>query len=46
MRIGVDVADELIQSGAQQVTLGFNGPDYHLAVVKEWLFWRDGLNAS
>ena len=42
----IDVADKLIQSGAQQVTLGFNGPDYDLGVVKEWLSWRDGLNAS
>ena len=42
----IDVADKLIQSGAQQVTLGFSGPDYDLGVLKEWLSWRDGLNAS
>jgi len=42
----VELAPKLLESGAQQVTLGFNGPNYDLAVVKEWLAWRDELNAS
>ena len=49
--VGVDPRDiknanKLIESGAQQVTLGINGPDYDLGAVKEWLSWRDGLNVS
>ena len=42
----IEVAGDLVKSGAQQVTLGFNGPDYDLGVVADWLAWRDGLNAS
>ncbi len=49
--VGVDpkkteVADRLVESGAQQVTLGFNGPRYDLGVVADWLAWRDRLNAA
>ena len=42
----IEVADKLIESGAQQVTLGLNGPGYDLGPVNEWLSWRKGLNAS
>ena len=49
--VGVDpkkleAADHLVEGGAQQVTLGFNGPDYDMGVVKDWLSWRDDQNAS
>lgn len=42
----IDVADELVKGGAQQVTLGFNGPDFDMSAVAEWLAWRDQLNAA
>ena len=42
----IDTADALVESGAQQVTLGFDRPQYDLAVVADWLAWRDQLNAS
>jgi probable F420-dependent oxidoreductase len=41
-----DLADALVDSGAQQVTLGFNGPDFDMGMVADWLAWRDQLNAS
>jgi probable F420-dependent oxidoreductase len=49
--VGVDprkleVTDSLIESGAQQVTLGLNGPDYDLGLVKDWVSWRDSRNAT
>ena len=42
----IDVADQLIEGGAQQVTLGFNGPDFDMSMVAEWLAWRDQMNAA
>ena len=42
----IDLAPRLLESGAQQVTLGFNGPHYDMAVVEDWVAWRDELNAS
>jgi probable F420-dependent oxidoreductase len=41
----IDLAVKLKDAGAQQVTLGFNGPDFDMPVVAEWLAWRDQLNA-
>ena len=41
-----DIADALVEGGAQQVTLGFNGPSYDMSVVTDWLAWRDQLDAS
>ncbi len=38
----VDLADDLLDAGAQQMTLGLNGPDYDMGPVKEWLAWADG----
>ena len=43
--VGVDpfrteLADDLVVSGAQQITLGFDGPHYDMAVVADWLAWR------
>jgi probable F420-dependent oxidoreductase len=42
----IDVADQLIEGGAQQVTLGFNGPGFDMSMVAEWLAWRDQMNAA
>ena len=42
----IEVADELVEGSAQQVTLGLNGPDYDLAVVADWMAWRNELNAA
>ncbi len=34
-------ADELLAAGATLFTLGITGPSYDLAMVREWLAWRD-----
>ncbi len=41
----VDMGDALLEAGAQQITLGLNGPGYDMGPVKEWLAWRDEVNA-
>ncbi len=41
----IDKADELLAAGAQQFTLPFEGPDYDLAPLADWLAWRDAKNA-
>jgi probable F420-dependent oxidoreductase len=48
--IGVDkapeqVGAELVAAGASLFTVGVNGPDYDLGLVKEWVAWRDEQNA-
>ncbi len=40
----LDLAETYRAAGASQFTLGFNGPDYDLAPVAEWLAWRDQVN--
>ena len=40
----IDLADELIEAGATEVTLAVNGPGYDLTDVKEWIAWRDSKN--
>jgi probable F420-dependent oxidoreductase len=42
----LEATDRLVESGAQQITLGFSGPHYDLGVVTDWLDWRDELNAA
>ena len=37
-------ADELHQMGTTLFTIGLSGPDYDLAVVADWLAWRDHKN--
>ena len=37
----IDLADELLEAGATEVTLAVNGPGYDLSKVKEWISWRD-----
>jgi probable F420-dependent oxidoreductase len=49
--IGVDKAPEevgadLVAAGATLFTVGLNGPDYDLALVKDWIAWRDEQNAA
>ncbi len=41
----IEGADALIEAGATQLTIGFGGPDYDLAVVDEWVAWRDARNS-
>jgi probable F420-dependent oxidoreductase len=38
-------ADALVEAGATQVTIGLNGPDYDMAVIEDWVAWRDEKNA-
>lgn len=37
----IELADDLVTSGAQQVTLSVDGPRYDPGPVREWLAWRD-----
>ncbi|HEY0259344.1 MAG TPA: LLM class F420-dependent oxidoreductase [Lacisediminihabitans sp.] len=39
-------ADELHALGATLFTVGITGPDYDLAPVRDWLAWRDAVNAA
>jgi len=41
----IEIADDLRAAGATEFTIGINGPDYDLTQVKEWLAWRDQVNA-
>ncbi len=38
-------ADDYLALGFTQVTLGVNGPAYDLGPVRDWLAWRDSVNA-
>ncbi len=40
-----EVADAYADAGATLFTVGVNGPDYDLSLVREWLTWRDRRNA-
>jgi len=37
-------ADELHEAGATLFTLGLDGPEFDMSVVREWLSWRDRAN--
>ena len=37
----VDLADDLVAAGADQVTLSLNGPSYDTGPVGDWLEWRN-----
>lgn len=39
-----DEADEQVALGATMFTIGITGPEYDLAMVREWLAWRDQHN--
>ncbi|QTE28503.1 LLM class F420-dependent oxidoreductase [Pengzhenrongella sicca] len=36
-----EVADDLVAAGATLFTIGVNGPDYDLSLVRAWTAWRD-----
>ena len=38
----IELADDLAAAGAQEITLGLNGPDYDLGPVAEWIAWAQG----
>ncbi len=38
----LDLADTLVAAGAQEISLGLNGPDYDLGPVQDWLAWSEG----
>jgi probable F420-dependent oxidoreductase len=38
-------ADGYREMGFRQITLGVNGPDYDVEPVRDWLAWRDSVNA-
>ena len=40
----IDTADAMVDAGATQITVGFDGPEYDLAVLDEWVAWRDAKN--
>jgi probable F420-dependent oxidoreductase len=40
------VGPELLELGVTMFTIGTSGPDYDLAVVRDWLSWRDEQNAT
>lgn len=40
----IDQADGLVDAGATQITIGFGGPNFDLAVIDEWIAWRDDKN--
>lgn len=40
------LGDSLVEAGLSQITLGFNGPDYDLAPVADWVSWRDERNRA
>jgi probable F420-dependent oxidoreductase len=42
----LDQAQGWLDAGADEITLGLNGPDYDMAVVEDWLAWRDEVNAT
>jgi hypothetical protein len=37
----VDLADEYMALGADEVTVGITGPDLDLSDVERWIAWRD-----
>ncbi len=37
-------ADALLEAGATLFTLGLDGPEFDMGVVREWLAWRDKTN--
>lgn len=42
----VESAPDYHAIGTRRFTLAFSGPDYDLGPVKDWLAWRDGVNAG
>ncbi len=42
----LDIAEDMVAAGADELMIGVDGPDYDLGPVKEWIAWRDGRAAS
>jgi probable F420-dependent oxidoreductase len=40
------IGADLLKAGATLFTIGLNGPNYDLTLVKEWIIWRDEINAA
>lgn len=38
----VDIGDELVALGAEEITVGVSGPNFDMEPVKRWIAWRDG----
>lgn len=38
-------ADDLLEAGVTQITVGINGPEYDMAGVPDWVAWRDERNS-
>ncbi len=41
-----DHADQYVEMGFTQFTLGYNGPDWDVSTAGDWLAWRDERNAT
>ncbi len=41
-----DHADDYVEMGFTQFTLGYNGPDWDVSTAQDWLAWRDARNAE
>ncbi len=41
----IDKADEFAAAGVEQFTLEFDGPDFDLSPMADWIAWRDEHNA-
>jgi probable F420-dependent oxidoreductase len=37
----IDAGDALVAAGAEEITLGLNGPDYDMGPVREWVAWAE-----
>ncbi len=42
----LDTADAMVAAGVHQLTLGLNGPDYDMALLKDLVDWRDDKNRA
>lgn len=45
-RFLAEEAEDLLEMGFTQFTLGFNGPDWNVRAGAEWLSWRDVRNGG
>lgn len=41
-----EVADGMVKAGITLFTIGVRGPSYDFRLVRRWIAWRDGYNAS
>ena len=42
----LDLADSLVDAGADEITVGVGGPEFDFTTVKRWLAWRDAKRAG